>query len=79
MPVDVLPAERDDLAASHPGHRSGQKDEPVDSPERRRRRRGEDRLELVEGQEADVGDRGATRGFSTSATGLLSHQPRFTP
>ena len=37
------------------GHGGGQKDEPVGSPEGCRRRRGEDRLELVESQEADVG------------------------
>jgi len=66
-PVDVAPAQRDQLALAQPGHRGRPKYRPVDRTEHSRPGVPDQQIDLVERQEADlrrVGDRGQVYPFA---------------
>src|SRR4051794_22150769 len=54
LPVDVLPADGNDLAASHASHRSCEKDKPVDPAQGSRWRGLADRVEFREGEVPEI-------------------------
>ena len=66
VPVDVLPADRYDLAPTHPGHRRSQEDEAIGSAKISLRHGRQDCVELVQGEEANVGTLGRVRLVSKS-------------
>jgi hypothetical protein len=77
-PVDVAPAKRHELALPGAAHRGGQVQHSVSGGEQIVRHLADHGLDLVQGEEADVGVSPSTGGRSTAATGLDLAQPRLT-